>query len=83
MCRFDSDFMEAEDWKAMYMMLHHAIEDALDRIGTVSSAEIAEILIKGLAQAEEHYVAAGGGVQAAEEQSFLTQAEIDAVFGIE
>ena len=82
MRNLDPDFMEAEDWKTMYIILHHAISDVVDEIGRLSKEEVTEILAKALIRAEEYYITVGDAMEGREEVP-MTQARIDELFGFD
>ena len=81
MIKYDPDLMEAEDWKTMYMILNHAISDAVDQMGCLSKEEVKELLVEGLQRAEEYYITVGEAVTG-EERPNLTQGETDILLGI-
>lgn len=83
---FDSDFMEAEDWKAMYLILCHTIDAAINDIDNMSGPALMEMvkgeLISGLLRAKRYYVTVEDAVRGGRER-LISQLEIDAMFGVE
>ena len=81
MIKYDSDLMEAEDWKTMYMILNHTISDAVDQMGCLSKEKVTELLVEGLQRAEQYYITVGEAVTG-EESPNLPQGETDILPGI-
>ena len=81
MIKYDPDLMEAEDWKAVYMILNHAISDAVDQMDCLSKEKMTELLVEGLQRAEQYYITVGEALTG-EERPNLTQGEIGVLLGI-
>ena len=70
------DLMGAEDWKAMYMILQHAVTDVLDEImNSYHNPEITSKLLIAVTEAEDYYMNVADAVVGAPEAEKVERAK--------
>lgn len=75
-------YMEAEDWEAMYTILHKGISESVDRLKPLpGNQEVCEILVRALLDAAEYQCTVQGAMQGEDEARAQKRRQVLRSFG--